>query len=359
MQTPIIEGVTEAGLVSYLKARQYSELYWPTFFPLQNVNSLDGKTLIGAVGSRVAAAIISYDAKAPEASRKSISTQYFDIPKLALSRRKTEKEILEHQITRLYRGQDAVIEDYFNDIDFLFDSIQARIEWTILTAMSKTKLQLSATNNPMGIINETVIDFGMPSANKKVVAVTWTTGHSATMTPLADFKKVVKAGRDAGIYFQRILMHPDAFDLITGCDEFQTACKSLLIGESQVLGMMGLETVNKVLTSFRLPSIALIETSISIEDKAGDLTEDNPWDSNHVLFIPTTSLGNLLNGPIAEEIERPVQIIQAKRGNVLLSIQRDFNPVSVLTKGECNVFPSWPNVNMCYSLYLASAATWA
>lgn len=360
MKTPIIEGLTEAGLVSYLNARQYEQMYWPSLFPIKNVNSLDGKTMIGELGSRVAAHVISYDSRTPEASRRSMSTKYFDIPKVAQSRRKTEKEILEHAITKALRGVDAVVEDYFNDVNFVFDSVQGRIEWMVLTALSTGKLQLSVTNNPMGIVNETVIDFGLPTANKKVATTaTWSALNAATMTPIADFKAVVKAARAKGISFSKVLMHPDTFDLITGSTEFQTACKSLLVGESQILGMLGVDTVNKVMTNLRIPTIELIETSVGIETKGGVITETNPWSETHVLFIPSINLGNLYNGPIAEEIEKPDGVIQAKKSNVMVSVQRDFNPVSVLTKAECNVFPSWPTVDRCFSLYTGSISTWA
>lgn len=360
MKTPIIEGLSQQGLVAYLTARQYDALYWPTFFPLRNVNTLDGKTLVGDVGSRVAAHIISYDAKAPEASRKSMTTKYFDIPKIAQSRRKTEKEILEHEITKVLQGQNAVIEDYFNDIDFVIDSVNARMEWLALTALSTGSVQLSVTNNPMGIVNETVIDFGLPTANKAVATgAVWSTLNAASMTPIADFKAVQASARAKGITFERILMHPDAFDLITGSTEFQTACKSLLIGESQLLGFMDIGTVNKVLTALRLPTITLIETSVAIEDRDGSLTETNPWSSTHVVFVPSIIQGAMYNGPIAEEIEKPLDVIQAKTGNVLVSMKRDFNPVSVLTKGECNAFPSWPTIDRVFNLYTGSTATWA
>lgn len=360
MKTPLIEGISLAGLVAYLKARQYEALYWPTFFPIKNVNALDGKTIIGDVGSRVAAHVISYDAKAPEASRKSITTQFFDIPKIAVARKKTEKEILEHYVTKSLRGIDPVVEDYFNDIDYCHDAVQGRIEWLVLQALSLTKLQLTYTNNPMGIVNETVIDFGMPSANKKVATgAVWSVANAATMTPIADIKAVVKAGRAKGIYFQKILMHPDAFDYMTGSTEFQNACKSLLVGESVVLGQLGVDTANKVLTALRLPPITLIETSVGIENKAGSVTEANPWDVNHVTFIPSIVLGSLYNGPIAEEIEKPADVLQAKKGNVLLSMKKEFDPVSVVTKGECNAFPSWPSIDRCFSLYINSTSTWA
>lgn len=359
MKTQITEGLDKAVVDSFLQNRLYEQLYWPTIFPIKNVNSLDAKTLIGAMGSRVAAHVISYDSKAPEASRKSISTKYFDIPKTAQSRTKTEKEILEHAITKAMQGQNAVIEDYFNDIDFVFDSVQARMEWFALQALSLTKIQLSTTNNPQGIVNETVVDFGMATANKKTVAVIWSAANAATMTPIADFKAVVKAARDLGLTFTKALMHPDAFDFITGCAEFQTAAKSLLLGEGTLLGYTGIDTVNKVFTSLRLPPISLIETSVGIEAKSGVVTQSNPWSSTHVTFVAEDQQGNMYNGPIAEEIEKPDGVLQSKKGNVLVSIQKSFNPVKVVTKAETNVFPSWPNVDRCFSLYTAHASTWA
>jgi hypothetical protein len=358
MKTPIIEGLNQNVVDSYLASRQYSALYWPTLFPLQDVNSLDAKTLIGAEGSRVAAHVIAYNASAPRAGRKAIATKYFDIPKIAQARVKDEKDILEHRIARSLRGNDAVIEDYFNDIDFTYDSCQARMEWNALQAISLMKLQYTTANNPQGLVQETVVDFGLPTANKQTVAVVWS-GNPTTMTPIADFKKVVKAARDKGITFERILMHPDAFDLITGSTEFQNACKSLLIGESVILGMMGLDTVNKVLNSLRLPPITLIETSVGIEGKDGTITQVNPFSSTHVTFIPSTIVGKMYNGPIAAEIEKPLDVLQSKRSNVLIQIKKNFDPISVVTLAECNAFPSFPMIDRCFSLYLSHTSTWA
>lgn len=355
MKTPIIEGVTQAGLDSYLAARQYDALYWPTFFPIKNVNTLDGKTLIGSVGSRVAAHVISYNAKAPEAGRKAISTKYFDIPKIAQSRRKSENEILEHQITRNLQGQNAVIEDYFNDVDFVFDSAQARMEWYALQALSTTKLQLTTTNNPQGIVNETVIDFGVPSANKKCVSVIWSTGNVATMDPILDFQTTVAAARKLGIKFQRVLMDADAYDLMIAATKFIAYFKNAL----SIQGLINLATINQLLSNYNLPQITVIDTSVGIEAKSGTVTATNPWSTTHLTFIPEIQCGNMFNGPIAEQIEKPDGVLMSMRGNVSVSIRREYNPVSVLTKAECNVFPSWPNVDRCFSLYTGHTSTWA
>ena len=359
MKTPIISGFSQAGLESYLNARQYEALYWPTLFPVKTVNSLDAKTIIGEAGNRVAAFVISYDSKAPEATRKTIATKYFDIPKIALSRTKSEKEILEHAITRALRGNDAVLEDYFNDIDFVYDAAQARMEWLALQAVSQGQLTLSTTNNPLGIINETAVDFGLPTANKKTVATVWSAANKATMTPITDFKNVVKAARAKGVSFSKILMHPDDFDLITASTEFQTYAKALIVGESSGLGVETLGVLNTVLRSLRIPEVALIETAIDIENAKGVRTSVNPFTSSHVVFVPSTTLGNMYSGPIAEEIEKPVGVMQYKKGNGLVSVQKEWTPGKVITKGESNSFPSWPTVDKVYNLYTGSASTWA
>ena len=357
MKTPIIEGLTQGKLDSYLKERQYSALYWPTLFPLKTVNSLDAKTLIGDVGSRIAAFVISYNAKAPEATRKSIETKHFDIPKVAVKRTKSEKEILDHAITRAIQGNDAVIEDYFNDASFVYDACNGRMEEMALSFLSKTTYQLTTTNNPQGIVNETVIDSGMPTANKKAVSVAWSVANAATMKPITDFKAVVKSARALGISFSKALMNPDTYDLITGSTEFQTAA-SKLIGEGQALGFMPYDMTNRVFTALNLPPIAVISTSVGIEAKDGTVTYSNPWDANYVLFIPDTNMGNMYNGPIAEELEKPLDVLQSKKGNILISVKKQNDPASVTTKGECNAFPSWVNVDRCFSLYIADT-TWA
>jgi hypothetical protein len=356
MKTPIIEGISQTGLTSYLAARQYEALYWPTFFPLKNVNSLDAKTLIGAQGSRVAGAVISYDSKAPEASRKSVSTKYFDIPKIAIKRVKSEKEILEHQITKSLRGQDAVIEDYFADADFVFDSVQARMEWYALQAISLGQIQLSTTNNPLGIVNETAVTFGVPDANKKCATAVYAT---TAATFIADSKVVTKAARALGISLKFALMNPDVFDLITASTEMQNACKSRLVGESTMLGDLTLDVINKVMVGLRLPTIVIVETSVGIEAKSGVITQSNPFDVGHITYIPDVKLGEMYNGPIAEEIEKPLDVIQTKKANVLISMKKGFDPVNVTTKGEANAFPSWPTVDQCFNLYVENTSTWA
>lgn len=361
MKTQLINALSQSAMDTYIATRQYSQLYWPNFFPIKSIPTLDAKTLIGASGNRVAANIISYNAKAPEMGRKTMSTKHFDIPKTAAAIKKTEKEILEHQILKSTLGMNAVIEDYFNDLDFVYDAVQARMEWFALTAMSTGSVTLSTTNNPLGIINETAIDFGLTSSQKKVVTTaTWSLANYASMLPITDFKKVMKAGRDAGVKLNYALMNQEMFDIITTATEYQNAVKSFIgITSTDVLGMQSLAIANRLMSNFGLPAIVIVDTYVNIENAAGSRTAYNPWDTNHILFVPELNLGNYLAGPIAEELEKPADVLQTKRGPVLVSVRKEFNPSAVLTKAECNVFPSWGNIDLCYNLYTGSTSTWA
>jgi hypothetical protein len=170
------------------------------------------------------------------------------------------------------------------------------------------------------------------------------------MTPITDFKNVVKAARAAGVTLTKALMNPDDFDLMIASTEFLNAAKSLLKGESDVVGFVGLATANAILSALRLPTIVLVETVVGTT---------NPFEAGHVTFIPQDNLGEMYSGPIASEIVKPANAIQAKRNPVLIQSISEANPPKVTTTGECNIFPSWPTVDRCYSLYLSHASTWA
>jgi hypothetical protein len=165
----------------------------------------------------------------------------------------------------------------------------------------------------------------------------------------------VAAARKLGIRFQRILMDADAYDLMVAATKFRAYFTNAL----SVVGLIDLTTINRVLSDYKLPQITVVDTSVGIEAKSGTITATNPWSTTHITFIPEIQVGEMFNGPIAEQIERPDGILLASRANVSVSLRREYNPVSVLTKAESNVFPSWPSVDRCFSLYTKDATTWS
>lgn len=261
------------------------------------------------------------------------------------------------RISHTHYGEDPVFKDYMNDVEFVFNGVWDRLEWMALQALSTTKLQLSVTNNPQGIVNETVLDFGMPADNKICVGSVWTEANIANVDPIKDFLKVTKAARKAGVVLQKLLMASDTFDFICTATKFTKYFANTQL--QSVTTALTLENVNRVLVAYRIPPITLIDSFVGIENKAGIVNIVNPWDTNHVLFMPDAKVGNMYAGPIAEQIRKPDGVAISMRDNVSLSVRTESDPVSVLTKGEMNAFPSWPTVDRCFSLYTQDASTWA
>jgi hypothetical protein len=357
MENTIIKEVEKKGLDTYFKARQYEAMFWPTLFPLQNVLNLNFTTLIGEQNGRVAADIIAYDASAPEKTRQIVSKMRGDIPKIAIKRKMSETNMLEYlMLSRMSDpNEQQIIDLVFNDVDFVVQAVNARMEWLALQAASTTKISLSTSNNG-GIVTEEAVDFQMPTANKKACSVIWT-ASAATTKPITDIKAVSKAARAKGHPLASILMHPDTFDYFVLSEETQAWLKGFFkIESTDVLPFEDLASINRALATARLPQIIIIDTAVGIETKAGVISYVNPWSTDFVTFVPTTQFGNMLNGPIAEELKPPKQVTQSKAGNVLVSKFSLIDPLAEFTKGEANCFPAWKNIDVCYSLRVTNVS---
>jgi len=359
MERSILKEITGANLETYFKERQYDAMFYPSLFPLKNVLRLDYTTLIGEQNGRVAADIIAFNASAPLKSRQIVSKLEGDIPKTAVKRKMSESDFLDYfTLSQLASTDEKQILDLvFSDIDFVVDSVAGRLEWLALTAINKTTVELTVSNNN-GLVTAVAVDFQMPTNNKKAASVAWGSGVT-TSKPITDFKTVVKSARAKGRKLAYALMNPDTFDYMLDSTEMQNLIKAYFKLEvSSVVPIQSLDAVNAVLKGNQLPEIIIIDQSIGIENKAGVITYANPFTADFVTFVPSLVLGDYLNAPIAEELAKPAQVIQSKAGNILVSKFSLVDPVAEFTKGECNSFPSWKNIDSCWSLR-ATATTWS
>lgn len=360
MENTVIKEITKKGLDTYFTERQYEALFWALFFPLRNVLTLDFTTLIGEQSGRIAADIIAFDASAPLKTRQVVSKMRGDIPKIATKRQMSEKSILEYNMLSRMADVDEnqILDLIYDDLDFVVQAANARMEWLALQAISQTKITLTSSNNN-GRVTEEAVDYLMPTANKSGASVIWSAANSATMKPITDIKAIVKKARAKGHQLNYMLMHPDTYDDFVGSDELQSYVKSYYkIEGSDVLPFDDVDAINAALRRARLPEVRVIDQSIGIEGKDGTISYTNPWNAAYCTFIPDFVLGNMLNGPIAEELMPPKQVVQSKSGNVLVSKYSTVDPVSEFTKSEANSFPAWKNVDKCYSIKV-TATSWS
>jgi len=360
MEKSLIKEITQKGLEVYYRNRQFEEMYWPVFFPLKNVLTLNVQTLIGEQGGRVAADVIAYDATAPLKTRQVIGKMQTDIPKIAMKRKMTESQILEYEILSNMANADEkqVLDLIYDDLDFVVQSANARMEWLALKIISQTKLILSSTNNN-GRVTEEAIDFLMPDNNKFGASVVWSVANAATMKPIDDFKNIMEDAEANGKVLKYALMDKATFNIFTGSTQVKEFAKTYgQITATGVTPFLSLDYINAALDAADLPQIRVIKQSIGIENKDGQIVKTNPWNTSYVTFIPDFKLGNMLNGPIAEELRPPKQVIQAKSGNVLVTKYSTVDPVAEFTKSEANSFPAWNTISDCYSLK-RDATSWS
>lgn len=371
MEYSLLKEIDKKSLQAYLIARVYEKLYWPTFFPLKTTPFLTYETLVGSRGHRVAADVVAYDASAPLKTRRTVSKLSGEIPSIRMKKKMTEMDLNTYNILKAQARpeQKALLDLVFGDVDDCVDGVNARLEWLISQALSKGQITLSTVTNAAGVITETAIDFGLPAANKKeVVGATttyWTIANAATSKPMTDIEFVMEAARALGIVPRYMLMNRSkwlAFRVSAEVKDFVTPFA--LYGSPTVKRAPTLEMANEALRSEGFPQIMIVDTFISYEDAGHTLTHVDPWldaagEDRYVTFLEDLKCGDMLHGPIAEETNPPKQVVQAKKGPILISKWSDVDPVAEYTKSELNAFPSWPTIDRVLSLDTENATTGA
>lgn len=371
MEYSLLKEINKKTMQAYLIARVYEKLFWPTFFPLKSTPFLTYETLVGSKGNRVAADVVAYDVSAPLKTRRTVSKLSGEIPSIRMKKKMTEMDLNTYNILKAQARpeQKALLDLVFGDVDDCVDGVNARLEWIIFQALSKGQITLSTVTNAAGVVTEEAIDFGLLSANKEVVEGTgvntlWTIAHYATSKPITDIEAVMEQARNSGVAPKYMLMNRSKWLAFRMSDQIKDfVIPYAIYGGTRKQRAPTLKVANEALRSEGYPEIIIIDTRISYEDASHTITSVDPWlDSDgadrYVTFLEDLKCGDMLYGPIAEETNPPKMVVQAKKGPVLVSKWSDVDPVAEYTKGESNIFPSWPTIDRVFSLDTEDATVW-
>jgi len=362
MEYSLLKEINKKTMQAYLTARVYEKLFWPTFFPLKSTPFLSYETLIGSKGHRVAADVVAYDTSAPLKTRRAVDKLSGEIPAIRMKKKMTETDLNTYNILKAMARpeQKALLDLVFGDVDDCVDGANARLEWIIFQALSKGTITLSRTTNVGGVITEEDIDFGLPTDNKLgvkgAVGTYWEVALHAASEPITDIENVMEAARDLGIAPRYMLMNRSkwlAFRISAQVKDF--VMPYAIYGGTRKQRAPTLELANEALKSEGYPTIVIIDTRISYENADHTLVHVDPWlnadkEDRFVTFLEDLKCGDMLHGPIAEETNPPKQVVQAKKGPILISKWSDVDPVAEYTKSELNAFPSWPTIDRVLSL---------
>lgn len=342
MRKSLMQGLNERDMQAVVNTLNLNDFYYSTLFPLQFTPTLTWKTLAGDKGVPVAADVIAYDSSAPIKTREVVKRLTGDIPKIDIKRVLGETKINEYNQLLSYANTDqgrlALVKFIYDDVDFCFRGVNARLEWLAIRALSTGKITLSKDNNH-GIITETAVDFQVPTTNKKGVAVVWSGANADTAKPITNIRAVVKLARKAGKKLGFVIMNQTTFEVLAACKETIDFAASWVQQATGLTRLPSLEAVNTALKSESLPMIKIVESYISIEAPDGTRTVVEPWEEGCVTFVSELAIGTTWHGPqAAESTDSPA--IKTKRGHILIQKWGENEPVQEVTKGSANAFPS-------------------
>lgn len=351
MRRTLIDGLTQAQVQAVVNSYVLTQYYYPTLFPLAFTPTLTWKGLEATAGAPIAADVISFNSPTPKKSRPIVETTSGDIPKLGIAREMDEHGFNKYIQLRAYanttEGLQALLDFVFEDVEFCFTGVNARLEWLALQAASRGQVSLSNGNNNSAV-TETVVDFLVPAENKMGVTKPW---NDITATPIKDLKKVVTAAKKKGVTFTRILMDDLTFDYMIATEEVIKATAGFVL---QVTGLPDrtptIETINRALVGQRLPPISVIESYITIEKTNGDQETIAPWEEGKVTFMTGGNMGKTYHGPQADDIVESSVAIKASRGHVLIKKFAQEDPIIETTKGTANAFPVLASPKKVYIL---------
>lgn len=371
MHASILEGFGVAVLDEYLQNALYDDVYWNIFFPPKQIPSLDYKSVLGQRGRRVMADVTSHDSPAPQKKRKTVDMLTGEIPPMKVKRQMSSRDMYDYEsLLRLGGGSiEEALKLIFDDVDYVVNGIQARLDWLALQALSQTAISLTATNNPTGIITGSNIDFGMPSDNQTIGDITvagdyWTTANASTNEPITDIEHVLNNTADSlGVQPKYMLMNRTKWLGFRASDQVRNFTRTYEVDGTSFNAAPSVSQVNQALSAQGLPQVVVIDSRVVVEDEAGNQTTIDPWlnsssEDRYVTFVPDLKVGNMLWTMTAEEMYPPEQVVQSKMDQILVSKYSKIDPVSEWTKAEFNAFPAWESVLDCISLDTESHTTY-
>ncbi|GAB3670298.1 major capsid protein [Saccharopolyspora tripterygii] len=326
-----------------------------TWLPNQTIDDIEYEYIKGQNDAPVMAHIIGWDSEAPIAGRPALGERVRgELPPIKRKTRISEKEILRFLNPR--RGtadQQSALRAVYNDTSRLVASIQARMEWLRMQALSEDTVRY----NEGGVIIE--FDFGVPDAQQIVLG-------SAAGAATDD------TGATQGAYgpvWSDVANATPLTDLITMSDQIEQAtgerpstmvmsrkAHNNLLVNGQIKGWtyaqyapdrpMQPEEVNQTLDRYGLPRPVIYDVKVGSENADGTSTQVRTMRENQVVLLPAQPVGRTLWGPTAESI-RTLNGTQysAQAPGIWASTYYQDEPPSEWTKAVAAAFPSLPNVD--------------
>lgn len=321
------------------------------WLPNLTTDDLDFEYIKGSQNKTVMAHVMGYDSEAPIAGRQvggsKVSGQ---LPPIKRKSRIGEKELIKFLTPRQGSAdvQNAINSVYRGSAD-LIDSIQARVEWLRIKALSEQ----TVAYDEGGVIFE--FDFGLTKKylfdgvtkkNALNEAITqlggdWT--DHANSTPITDLQFIVNLVRkETGQTFSEFVIDSESIEHLKASESLRLLAR----GPNGLPGILTQGEIDSVFSRYSLPALVAYDVFVTREEEDGSLVDEVVLTPGHGFFVPARPVGNTLWGPTAESMALIGTALQGQAPGIFVNTYNTNEPVAEWIKAAAIAFPTMPNAHV-------------
>lgn len=322
------------------------------WLPNQTINDLNFEYIKGRRNQTVMAHVMGYDSEAPIAGRQAGGSRVAgELPPIKRKSRIGEREVIKFLTPRTGSAdQREAINSVYRDTANLLDSIQARVEWLRVKALSEATVKYDEG----GVVFE--FDFGLTKkyqldlttatngdgdALGDIVGSDWT--NHATSTPVTDLQFLCNLIRDeTGQLPAEFVTDSATINHLQASAELHILAR----GENGLPGILTQDEINAVFARYSLPTVVAYDVFVSREEEDGSIVDERILTPGRGFLVPARPVGNTLWGPTAESLSLVGTALQSEAPGIFASTYGTIEPVGEWTKAAAIAFPTMPNCHV-------------
>lgn len=345
-ENKLLEEFTPEKIMGYVKNIPENELWIGNqFLPIKEVSDLEFSYIKGSYDRPVMANIMAWDAEAPIAGKKGLTTIKGEMPPIKRKVKVEEKELIKFLRPRAGLGdREQAINDIYDLVDQMVMAVRARYEWMRWQAIGTG----AVTYNEDGVVF--TVDFGVPSTQKETLAGVAKWSDLDDSDPLGDLERWCEQHVDnTGIRPERMIGSLKIRNYLLKNE----AIRQIITSEPDVY--VSPAQLNQVLENFELPQFIVFDGKVVTEANDGTKTTSRFLAQDKLVLLPGPEyeIGNLLSGPTAEALALMKLDTSIKPEGIVAVMYSKTDPPSYWIKAAGTGFPTLPGSELIgqYDVY--------
>lgn len=299
----------------------------------------------------VAADVVSLNSSLPLKKRDTVSTAVGQIPKIGISFARSEKFLTDITVMAARGAREAEIATkILADVARAINGVEVRTEILFEQALSTGYCLVDDETTPNAGIR---VNFGYKAENFfNATTAAWS--NVANATPLDDLDQLFEKASADGTTIAEVLLSKRAFNYlrnsVQGKQLAATFAGQVIVSLSTLIKPSRGAMLAALEDNYGCP-FTIVDSSFRIEDKAGKTVTIKPFEEANVVAVPSTTVGRLVYGTLAEESRPVADVTYAKAGShILVAEFGETNPLREFTTAQSLCLPVIDNAANTYIL---------